>query len=349
MKRTILYSVILVALGVLVYFTLLKDRLGSYSKKDTAFAVKDSTVIGEIVLSNLKGDSINLKSNGGSWLLNNRYPARPDAVSNLLRTMTQIEVKVPVAKSMHNNVIKDISGRRTKVEVYNAKHEKIKSYYIGDNTDELNGNFMLMEGSKHVFVMNIPGFDGFVSTVYFMDETEWRSREIFRFDPNEIMQIDVTYAGQKDSSFSIVRTAGNTLQLVSGKTTTAVPNPEIMQYYLKQYKLLNCESFITDTYKKDSLAALPAVCEIMVTDKSKRSQLLKVYYRPVTYRSKVQFTYEDKPIEFDLDKFYGVYNNNGDLAIIQNFVFGKLFVGPDYFYRQRPTGGNTLTEGILNK
>ena len=345
MKKNYIYIIILVVLGVIVYFTVLKDQIGSYSKKDTAFAVRDTTEIGKIILSDLKGDTIVLNHQSNAWIINDQYTARPDAVSNLLRTMSQLEMKMPVAKSMHNTVIKSISGRRTKVEVYNTGGKKIKGYYVGENSDELNGNFMLMEGSKHAFVVNIPGFEGFISTVFFTDETDWRSREVFAYTPDQIKQIDLVYSGIKDSSFSIVR-AGQKFELISSKQNPQAANPEIIQYYLKQFKLLNVENFILEPYKKDSLLAIQPVCVLTVTDMKGESKSINIYYRPVTYRSKMQFTYEDKPIEFDLDKFYGIYNNNRDLAIVQNFVFGKLFVGPEYFYRQRPSGENTLIKGI---
>jgi len=346
MKRNWLYFLIVIVLGVIVYFTVLKDRLGSYSKKDTAFALSDTTTISKIVLSNLKGDTALLEHSTPSWTINKKYTARPDAVSNLLRTLRQLEVKVPVAKSMHNTVVKDIAGRRTKVEIYDTKGEKMKAFYIGNNSDELNGTFMLMEGSKYPFVVNIPGFEGFATTVFFTDETDWRSREIFANAPDNIARVDVKYLVTPDSSFSLVRQADGSFDLLSNKKTTQAVNPEIVQYYLKQFKLLNGESFINEPYKKDSLLTVSPACVMTVTDRSNNSKSLKIYYRPVNYRTKMQFTYDNKPLEFDLDKFYGVYNNDRDLAIIQNFVFGKLMIGPGYFYRQRPAGGNTLVEGI---
>ena len=172
MNRNWLYFGILVILAVIAYFTLIRDNEGSYSKKDTAFAVEDTTAIGKILLTNLKGDSILLEQHNGSWTMNKDYRPRPDAIHNLLNTMVQLEVKMPVAKSMHNTVIKKIAGKRTHVEVFNGKGEKTKGFYIGDNTDQLNGTFMLMENSDHAFVVNIPGFAGFAATVFFTDETD---------------------------------------------------------------------------------------------------------------------------------------------------------------------------------
>ncbi|MFI5171788.1 MAG: DUF4340 domain-containing protein [Chitinophagales bacterium] len=348
MKKTLIYSIVLIALGLIAYFTIIKNNLSSYSKKDTAFAVKDTTEIGKIVLSTLKGDTIILEHKNNSWVLNENGTPRPDAISNLLRTLNQLEVKVPVANSMHNTVVKSISGRRTRVEVYDLEGQKTKGFYIGENSDPLDGTFMLMEGSDHPFVVNIPGFDGYIATVFFTDENEWRSKQIFSYSPDAIDQIDVTYTALKDSSFSIVRKADKSFELVSGKPHATPANPEIINFYLKQFKILNAEYYINEPEKRDSILQHPPACEITVTGNDKQTRTLKIYFRPVTYRSKAQFTSEDEPIEFDLDKYYGIFNEDKDLSIIQNFVFGKLLVGPEYFYRQRPVEGNTLNE-VLKK
>ena len=346
MNRNWLYFGILVILAVIAYFTLIRDNEGSYSKKDTAFAVEDTTAIGKILLTNLKGDSILLEQHNGSWTMNKDYRPRPDAIHNLLNTMVQLEVKMPVAKSMHNTVIKKIAGKRTHVEVFNGKGEKTKGFYIGDNTDQLNGTFMLMENSDHAFVVNIPGFAGFAATVFFTDETDWKSKNIFAYKPDVINQIDITYNNLRDSSFSIVRKADNTFELIGDKNINKPLNPEIVSYYLKQFGMLNAEYFILEPEKRDSLLATTPACIMSVTDNNKTTTTLKIYYRPLTYRSKMQYTLDDKPIEFDLDKYYGVFNEDKDLGIIQNFVFGKLMVGPQFFYRQRPGNVSVLNEGL---
>lgn len=346
MNRNWLYFGILVILAVIAYFTLIRDNEGSYNKKDTAFAVEDTTAIGKILLTNLKGDSILLEQNNGSWTMNKDYRPRPDAIHNLLNTMVQLEVKMPVAKSMHNTVIKKIAGKRTHVEIFNSKGEKTKGFYIGDNTDQLNGTFMLMENSDHAFVVNIPGFAGFAATVFFTDETDWKSKNIFAYKPDNINQIDITYSNLRDSSFTIVRKADNTFELVGNKNINKPLNPEIVSYYLKQFGMLNAEYFILEPEKRDSLLATNPACIMSVTDKNKITTTLKIYYRPLTYRSKMQYTLDDKPIEFDLDKYYGVFNEDKDLGIIQNFVFGKLMVGPQFFYRQRPGNVSVLNEGL---
>jgi len=347
MKRNLLYFGILVLLCVIAYFTLIRDPETSYSKKDAAFALEDTVDLSRIVLSDLKGDSIDLRNKNGNWTYNGGQKPRPDALHNLLRTMHQLEVKTPVAKSMHNTVVKSISGNRIHVEVYDKKGKKVQGYYIGGNSDKLNGTFMLKEGAEMPFVVNIPGFAGFAATVFFTDKVDWRSKEIFAYSSEQVAQIDITYPSVQDSTFSLVQQADGKFLLAADGWSDKIPNQEIVQYYLKQFAMLNAEYYIQEEDKRDSLLAGTPACIMSVTDKNKVTTTLKIYYRPLTYRSKMQFTYKDEPVEFDLDKYYGIFNSDKDLAIIQNFVFGKLLIGPAFFYRQRPGGGNVLIEEVM--
>ncbi|MFN3940687.1 MAG: hypothetical protein ACK4IY_08865, partial [Chitinophagales bacterium] len=98
--------------------------------------------------------------------------------------------------------------------------------------------------------------------------------------------------------------------------------------------------------KIDSLLQETPVCVIQVTNTKGAVNTLHIYYRPISTRSRTQFTPDDIELQYDLDKFYAIFNNQQSLAMIQNFVFGKLFVGPHYFYRTRPTGENLLQKPI---
>ena len=49
----------------------------------------------------------------------------------------------------------------------------------------------------------------------------------------------------------------------------------------------------------------------------------------------MQFDYEGNPLKYELDKYFALVNNGQDFALIQHFVFGKLFIGGKFFYSQR--------------
>lgn len=348
MQKNFLYLAIIIALGLIIYFFVIKDSNNSYGASDSDFSVKDTADIGKIFLADLKGNTILAERKKGYWQVNESFTARPEIINSLLTTFMQLQVDVPVAKSMYNNVVKDIAGDHIKVEIYNRKNKKIRSYYIGSPNNTYRGNFMLMEGSKVPFIVVIPGFQGFVSSRFFLEEKDWRDRTIFRYNPTTIAKIEVEYPRIPDSSFTIIRTVENnfTFETPVSKGTF---NPELGNYYFNQFKVLNCEFFIEDTYKMDSLLKETPVCVMQVTNTEGTVNKVNIYYRPIGTRSRTQFTPDDLELQYDLDKFYAIFNNQQSLAMIQNFVFGKLFVGPHFFYRTRPTGENLLQKPVTEK
>lgn len=311
---------------------------------DAEFKVTDTANIGKIFLADLKGNTILAERKDGFWEVNNAFHARPEIIQSLLITFMQLEVDAPVAKSMYNTVVRDIAGNHIKVEIYDRKGKKLKSYFIGSPNSSYRGNFMLMEGSDVPFVVMIPGFQGFVSSRFFLEADEWKDRTVFAYNPATIKKIQMEYPRIPDSSFTIERTGDSVFTMESA--TSGVVNPELGSYFFNQFKRLNCEYYIADSYKKDSLMKETPVCIITVTDGEGKENALEIYFRPISISSRTQYTADNVPLSYDIDKFYGIFNGRQSLAIIQNFVFGKLFIGPHYFYRTRPLQENLLLDAI---
>ena len=347
MNKNIIYFLIVVALAIIAWVFIFNKDTGSFKGNDKAFGVKDTADIHRIFLADLSGTSIDVKREGDHWVVNDGVPARQDIINTLMTTFREIEVNVPVAKSMYEKVVRDIAGNHIKVEIYDKGNKKIRSFFIGPVSTAYSGNFMLVEGSKSPFIVHIPGFDGFISSRFVMEERLWKDRSVFNDGFDNIQELSINYPRVTDSSFTLIRQNDGTFHFESQTAMNGSVNPEIVKYYLNQYKSLNCETFVNDKYRLDSLLSEAAVCELILTDMGGVTRKANVYYRPTTYRTKMQFTYEGDEIQFDLDKYYCVLNNNQDLAIIQNFVFGKLFVGPSYFYRQKPSNINVLIDDIM--
>ena len=347
MNRNLIYGIIVLILTVLVYFFVVRPGSGSFRGDEKAFGMKDTASIGKIFLADLAGKSITVTREDEVWRLEDGQPARKEQVQSIMHALSQMEVNVPVAKSMFDNVVRNIAGDHTKVEVYDRKGKKVRSFFIGPISTTYRGNFMLVDGSKTPFVVHIPGFDGFIHTRFVMDPYEWKDRTVFSYRPDRIRKLELTYPQVPDSSFVLHRSEEGEYRFESGLGDASSFNPEIGNYYLNKFKDLNCELFVPEEYKLDSLQQLQPVCRIAVTRADGETRDAAIYYRPVTYRTKLQFTYQGQELNFDVDKFYAIINQPADLAIIQNFVFGDLFVGPSYFMRQRPSNVNVLVEEIM--
>ena len=69
--------------------------------------------------------------------------------------MKDIRIKSSVSEQKTKFVLQNIATKGVKVEIFDGG-QKIKSYYIGGNTSDHHGTYMIMENSKNAYVMHIP-------------------------------------------------------------------------------------------------------------------------------------------------------------------------------------------------
>ena len=96
-----------------------------------------------------------------------------------------MKIKYPVSESMHNSVIKELATQGVKLELYSGDKFLKKTIYIGGETADFLGTYMMIDGSDKAYVMHIPGFNGFLSPRFNIDGRKvtsqiWRSRKVFK-------------------------------------------------------------------------------------------------------------------------------------------------------------------------
>ena len=175
-RNTLLLLVFLLLAGFAAYYFLNKNGSKStLDSEETAFAIADTASVDKIFISTKSGKSNTLTRKAGNhWVLNDHYEARKDMVNMLLETMKRMEVKRPADKLSRNNAIRDIAALGRKVEVY-QKGELAKTFYVGQTTDEHMGTYFIMEGSEDPYVLHMPGFNGFITSRFDIEEAKWRS------------------------------------------------------------------------------------------------------------------------------------------------------------------------------
>jgi hypothetical protein len=338
MNRNLLFALVAVALGLAVWFGVINKPEGSRVLRENAFAWEDTASLQKIFLADLGEREILLERQpGGRWTVNGRFEARPDAMQTLLETIAQLEVKYPVAKAKYELVVREISGKHTKVELYTDGNKPVKTYYVGPPTTRDRGNFMQLDGAKYPYVVHIPGLDGFVQTRYILDQDTWRERTIFSAKPQTIDSLAVTYTYNPDSSWAIAR-AGESYRLHTNldRIGSKTVNPRATLAYLGHWRNLQCDYYLNNSYKRDSVLGTTPICTLSLVQRGGTLEQCIIFPRPVTRRSKSQFDYFGNPLAVDKDKYYAAWDATRQFGVVQDFVFGKLFVGPSYFVQPEP-------------
>lgn len=336
-NRSSLIVIVLLAILCAVSFYLYKNKTsGSTIDKDARnFAVEDTASITKIFLADKNNHSITLQRTKNGWITTNGYPARADAINLLLYTIKSLDVKSPVSKNSRKPVLNYMVGHAIKVQIY-SDDDLIKQYYVGNQNAENDGTFMLLtnlsndENYEDPYLMCIPGFNGYLSSRYFLNEDEWRERVSINYTPPQLKEIKVEFSEKPDSSFAIKLNSTTNFELhkLNG---TAIPFEEAkMKQYLAYFQNISYEKLLTNVNKKlcDSVRNAIPFIKMSITDNQNKTRIFNYVRKYSTAELNVKYGHD---YIYDPDRLFMRYDDDKEVALIQYYVFGKLLQTYEYF------------------
>ncbi len=332
MGKIIKPAIIVAVLAVIATWLYVSNSGSTIKKELRDFAVEDTSAITKIFMVDKNNQSVTLERNDGSWLLNGEFGVRKDFIDILLKTINRLNVKSPVAKSAHNTIVKNLASKSIKVEIY-QKGKLIKTYYVGGVTPDNLGTYMLLEGSAEPFIMDIPGFSGYLTTRYSTFALDWKDRNMFRYKFTDIASVTVENPSTPSQSFKITNAGSNKFELLSLADRKPIQKFDTVSVkeYISLFKNLNFEVYVSDIpdARKDSIMKSQPVLTLTVEDKNGKKKTARIHYRP-NYDSAPDKTC-NKINKFDPDRLYAFIHNNKDLVLIQYYVFDPVFKELNYF------------------
>ena len=336
-KILIAFVFVLIAVAVIIYVKTNSVKQGTIDSIEGAksdFAVKDTSSINKIFITDAKGGKVTLTRGDDEWIVDGKYVARPDNIRLLMKTFSRIDVRSPVPKAAFNNVVKQIATGATKVEIYQGDDKPSKTYYVGGATLDHQGTYMVLEtdGVKSTapFVMYIPGNYGYLTTRFFTEPAQWRDAVVFRYLPEEIKSIEVTYFEKPAASFAIKNIDGQFALSDIGSSEiipvdTAILNEYVNRYRKIYYEMIDIES---PQEKIDSTIASTPYISIEVKDIEDVSNKIVIYHMP-NFRE-ISDPVTTEVYEYDVDRMYG-YLNNELFTYIQFATFDNITLPKKYF------------------
>lgn len=339
MRKTIIYIAILGLLSAGVWLFLFKDS-ALFGDNEAGFNIQDTLSVSRIFLASRQGDTVSLKRTADGWTVNEKYKASPTMVSILLETFREQKAAYPVPESAHNTVVTDLAGRGIKVEVYTTGTAPDRIFYVGGQAGNDAGTYMLMEGAKRPYVIQLPLFRGYVTPRYSTVEKEWRDRTVMDIAPSQLEKVAINYAAPDEilNNFSLTAegSTGFAVHLHPELKLNGQLNARRVKVFSGFFEKNGCEGFLNGLPGLDSIIShTKKYCEIYVKEKSGKEHNIHIYWMPVNKRSK-NLAYSDPnvPDEYDADRFYGIINNNKDTVILQRVTFDKFFRKGYEFYEE---------------
>jgi len=338
-NKTLLVITLLLAVAAAV---LLFSRSNSTLNPDISeFTVKDTATITKIFMADKSDQQVLLeRSETGTWRLNTKYEAMQENMQILLQTLANIELREPVAKSAHDNILKMLAVKSVKVEIYQMKHrisigslklfprEKLtKTFYIGDATMDNTGTFALMEGANSPVVIYMPGLRGFIATRFSTSETDWRVHTVFNKKLPDIRSIKVEFLDQPMESFIVENQNNLSLKLTRLFDNTVVAPYDTLKLvsFVNAFRKINYEVLMNDmeAHKMDSIMSSAPKHIITLETKDGQKQSIRTFVRLLP-EPEIDI-FDGSLITYDLDRMYGLVNET-DFVAVQFFVFDKILI-----------------------
>jgi hypothetical protein len=344
MKKSFLRLIVVILLALLAVAAFLfksKSKLTTVDKDSRNFSFKDTAAITKIFIADKEGDQSELVRTKNGWIVNDKYSCRSEAILNLLEVIKNVEVKMSVPKEAKRNVIKRMSSRALKVELYTAEG-LVKQFYVGHETDESDASYMLLtniesgENYDDPYACFIPGFVGYLQPRFIAKEGEWRDRIVINYSPPQLKEISVkNFDYPQDSSFTIELVDAKTFKLKNYQGAEIPFDDAKMKQYLVYFQNISYEVLLTSRSKKlqDSLSAQKSFFEISITTAKFTTETYKFYRKGFNGETNPDLKVKYK---FDPDRMYLRFAQDKEWALCQYYVFGKLFMGRNYFSIQTP-------------
>ncbi|MGM0566429.1 MAG: DUF4340 domain-containing protein [Bacteroidota bacterium] len=345
-KNLKIFGVVFILL-VIVVFLVSKQSNSTLNYKEKNFAIEDTATVTKIFLADKQDRQLTLeRQNGSEWVINDSIEAIPEKIETLLLTVKNLKVQRPVSDAAHNNVISRLAARSVKVEIYQKAHrinlfnrikllpfeKNTRTYYMGGETQDKLGTFVLMEGAERPYVVGIPGFRGFVSTRFTARLGDWRHHKIFNHRISNIESLSLLYRDEPENSFRIETTGNQEFKLYSPQQDQYISDFDTVKVieYLTNFRNLRYESYLSEGMQQtkiDSILAQEPVHIIKLKAKDRQDQTVKTHYMPAYGKTDL----EGNPLDYNPETMFASINDGKDFVTIQFFAFDKVFKPIGYF------------------
>jgi len=357
MKRQKVYVIVACLLAILSVIAIVYKKGGFNKSLDsknlsTIFAIKDTTTITRIFMADMFGDKVLLTKNAEGWMVDHHKPASKYKMNDLLATLVSLRVAHPIAKAGHQSIIEMLAVNSTKVEVYETKplftlfgrpfftkERLLKTYFLGDATQNNQGSYALLEGMSEPYIIYKPGFRGYVTPLFSPKPIDWYSQQMFGTKLTRIQNASFIDIENPENSFFVEKSGPRSFTLFDAHKNVILDyDTTLLVNMLSEFRERNYEMFLPNMPEslKDSILQLNFYKIISVTDVDNRTTTMKLYHLITTGELwRDEDLIEDIYHEFNKDRSYATLNDNTDeIYTIQFYHFDRQIQPLSYFLKR---------------
>lgn len=174
-KNIILATVLAVLLGISISLGFWEEGGGS-AFDPGLFALEDINQVDRVVMT--RGEEVlDFRAFSQGFLINDQYPMDQGLLSVLGAVLQQVRVQRPVSEKLQAGIWEDLQQQGTRVQVYMGE-KLLEEFWAGG--DALKQTSYFATGQGAVYVVNLPGYTSYVSGLFSMELSGWRTKNVFR-------------------------------------------------------------------------------------------------------------------------------------------------------------------------
>ena len=237
-RKIVLGVVVLAVLGGLVYRQINQD-----SKKGapTTLAadlpdIKGSEDIDKVSLTNGDKGEVVLQKEGDKWMVEKpvKALANQGSVKSMIDNMKELKAKEIIASQADDQLKKDYNldpAHVLHLVAWKGADKKVDDYFGKTGS---RGEMMMVEGKPAIYSAS-----GFSSYLYNRTVSEWRDKEIFKFDDANVANVTID---NKNGKFSFTKDGDKWAGTLKGKAIERFDDEKVKDL-VRAYKTLNADDF----------------------------------------------------------------------------------------------------------
>ena len=331
MKNTYLYLAILIVLATITYFVVTSDSDSTLTANEADFGVKNVDKIHKIFIADRQNRTATLTRKKDHWEYKGKsgktYKARPAAIEVLLNTIKNVEIRYMVQDAAVKMAVDDLATNGKKVELYDKRDKRFKTYYVGGPSNDMQGTFMIMENSENPYVTHIQTTEGFLTDRFLIAEKDWRDKTVFSYKAKNIKTIQVDYPKQQGNSFVLTQVKKGKFEVEplypsTEKITKKVIDQKALAYLYK-YERLVAEAIENENPNRNTILEKIPFATVQITTKDGEQKTVK--FIPVI--EQVEEDENENKIRPNVQRYFAFINGNEDVFLVQQLLFGGDILG----------------------
>jgi len=334
MKNILLLLLVILLLGGAIFFLTKspEENKTSITLEDREFIVDDPDKIEVITIEGKAYPLKHFSRQKNHWLFNNRQRVEPNVMSNMLRVLSKMHINYIPPNSYKKKMQNGFDRMGLTIKTFDKHGTVLSEFIMGGNTLAEDGTFCKRLGYDQVYVMSMPTTEGGLRAYFNQTQEQIRSKVVYDIEAKNISSVELNYNKDKQNSFNITRSNGSfnldlPYDLVNKGENS---NVKIVDAYIKNFDKLAAETIRTGHPLMDSIRNFVPYADLII--QMKDGENIELAFYPEL--DQVHPLYSTQKAE-DVRKIerHFVFDNHGEVYVVQQRMLRDIFVTPKYFYR----------------